>query len=92
MPILLKAKIHGHVQGVGFRFEAMRKAQELHLSGFARNERDKTVYVEAQGARENVEKFLHWLEHHGPPLAKIIRVETKFSRDLGNYQDFSVKF
>ena len=92
MPILLKAKIHGYVQGVGFRFEAMRKAQELHLVGFARNEGYRTVYVEAQGARENVEKFLHWLEHHGPPLAKITKVEAKFSHDLENYQEFSVKF
>ena len=92
MPILLKAKIHGYVQRVGFRFEAMRKAEELHLVGFARNERDKTVYVEAQGARENVEKFLHWLEHHGPPLAKVTKVESKFSHDLESYQRFSVKF
>ena len=89
--ILLKAKIHGRVQGVGFRFEALRKAKELGLAGFARNERDKTVYIEAQGARENVEKFLHWLERHGPPFARVTKVEAKFSRDLENYQDFSVK-
>ena len=92
MPILLKAKIHGDVQGVGFRFEAARYARELHLAGFARNERDGTVYVEAQGVRENVESFLHWLEHHGPPLAKVTKVEAKFSRDLESYQEFSVKF
>ncbi|OGI26228.1 MAG: hypothetical protein A3J76_01440 [Candidatus Moranbacteria bacterium RBG_13_45_13] len=88
MPILLKAKIHGHVHGVGFRYEATKKARELHLTGFARNERDGTVYVEAQGARENVDKFLHWLEHHGPPMAKVTRVEAKYSHDLENYQEF----
>ncbi|MDD5489982.1 MAG: acylphosphatase [Candidatus Moranbacteria bacterium] len=92
MPILLKATIHGYVQGVGFRFEAMQKAQELHLVGYAKNESDRTVYLEAQGARENVEKFLHWLEHHGPPLARVTKVETKFSRELENYQEFSVKY
>ena len=90
--ILLKATIHGEVQGVGFRFQTMKKAQELHLTGFVRNEGYRTVYVEAQGARENVEKFLHWLEHHGPPMAKVTKVEAKFSRDLENYQEFSVKY
>ncbi len=81
-------KIHGKVQGVGFRFEAMRKAKELRLAGFARNERDGTVYIEAQGDKENLEKFLHWCEHHGPLLAEIIGVETKYSNALRNYQSF----
>ena len=85
---LLKAKIHGEVQGVGFRFEAALKARELNLVGFARNERDGTVYIEVQGPSENVERFLHWLEHHGPPAAKITRMEAKFSNELENYQSF----
>jgi acylphosphatase len=90
--ILLKAKVHGDVQGVGFRFESLRKAQELHLAGFARNERDRTVYIEVQGAEENVHQFLHWLEHRGPPAARVTKVEAKFTRELGSYQEFSVKF
>jgi acylphosphatase len=88
---LLKLRIHGHVQGVGFRFEAMRKAQDLFLVGFARNERNRTVYIEAQGERENLEKFLHWCEHHGPPLAKVTRVEAKYSNELENFQIFRVQ-
>lgn len=88
MPKLLKAKVHGEVQGVGFRFEAARYARELDLVGFARNERDHTVYIEAQGQNENVDRFLHWLEHHGPLLAKVTRVEAKFSNELEGYQSF----
>jgi len=89
---LLKAKIHGHVQGVGFRFEAMRKARELALVGFVRNEHDRTVYVEAQGPEENLREFLHWLEHHGPAGAEVRKVETKFSRDLKNFGSFKVVY
>jgi acylphosphatase len=85
---LLKIKVYGHVQGVGFRFNAMRKARELHLTGFARNERDGTVYIEAQGDRENLEIFLDWCEFHGPPLAKVIKVDSKFTNELENYQFF----
>ncbi len=88
---LLKIRIHGHVQGVGFRFEAMQKAQSLSLVGFAQNERDGTLYIEAQGEKESLEKFLHWCEHHGPHLAKVLRVVAKYSNDSKNYQNFRVK-
>ena len=90
MPKLLKIKIHGHVQGVGFRYEAEKMAKHLGLVGFARNERDHTVYIEAQGERENLERFLHWAEKHGSPRAKIGKVEYKYSNNLENYQTFEV--
>lgn len=90
MPKLLKAKIHGKVQGVGFRFEALRQAQELGLIGFIRNEHDKTVYIEAQGPSANIDRFLYWLEHHGPAAAKISRVDSHFSFDLENYGNFKI--
>ena len=90
MPKLLKAKIHGKVQGVGFRFEATRKARELGLVGFVRNEHDKTVYVEAQGPRANVDRFLHWLEHHGPKEALVTKVEHHETFDLEDYGSFRV--
>jgi acylphosphatase len=85
---LLKIIIHGKVQGVGFRFESMQKARELHLAGFVRNERDGTVYIEAQGDRGDLNKFLHWCEFHGPPLAKISKVDSKFTNESKNYQGF----
>jgi len=90
MPKLLKAKIHGRVQGVGFRFEAARKARELGLVGFVRNERDRTVYVEAQGPSLNIDRFLHWLEHHGPQAAEVTRVDHHTTFDLENYGSFKV--
>jgi acylphosphatase len=90
MPKLLKAKIHGKVQGVGFRFETLRKAKELGLAGFVRNDHDKTVYVEAQGPSANVDRFLHWLEHHGPAEAEIGRVEHHTTFDLENYGGFKI--
>jgi acylphosphatase len=88
---LLKIRIYGHVQGVGFRFEAMRKAQDLSLVGFARNERNGTLYIEAQGDKDNLEKFLHWCSRHGPTSADVSRVVAKYSNKLENFQSFSVK-
>lgn len=87
---LLKAKIHGHVQGVGFRFEAAQRARELGLVGFVRNERDRTVYVEAQGMSEQLREFEHWLERHGSAGAKVTRVEKNYSANLKNFGSFKV--
>lgn len=87
---LLKVKVHGRVQGVFFRYETSLKARELNLVGFARNEPDGTVYIEAQGKEEKLKELLHWLEHHGPPAARIIKAEAKFSRDLKNFESFKI--
>lgn len=88
---LLKLKIHGQVQGVFFRAETKRKADELRLAGFVRNEPDGTVYVEAQGEEDNLRKFLHWCER-GTEAARVEKVEVKFSDDLKSYKGFEVRY
>jgi acylphosphatase len=92
MPKLLRIKIHGYVQGVGFRYEALKRARELGLVGFARNEEDHTVYVEAQGDSAKLTDFLHWCTHHGPPGAKIERVESNYANELKNFASFKIVY
>jgi acylphosphatase len=60
--------------------------------GFIRNEHDRTVYAEAQGPRRNVDKFLHWLEHHGPQSAQISKVEYRETFDLEDYGSFKILY
>ncbi|WP_411700847.1 acylphosphatase [Conyzicola sp.] len=69
-----RAIVSGLVQGVGFRWSARSVAQELGVSGFARNRPDDTVEVEAEGAPVSVDRFLDWLRH-GPPSASVSGVE-----------------
>ncbi|MBI2013179.1 MAG: acylphosphatase [Candidatus Colwellbacteria bacterium] len=45
----LNIKIYGRVQGVFFRDSVKRKAEEWGIKGFARNEADGPVYIEAEG-------------------------------------------
>lgn len=42
----ISIRIYGRVQGVGFRVSAQKKADELGITGFVRNEPDGTVYLE----------------------------------------------
>ena len=62
--------VKGLVQGVFFRASTKKKADELSLSGFVRNERDGSVYIEVEGDEPGLEEFLEWCRH-GPPQASV---------------------
>lgn len=68
-------KISGRVQGVGFRYHCQRKAVELGISGFVRNESDRSVYVEAEGEDGPMELFIAWC-HKGPEWAHVSSVQV----------------
>lgn len=49
---------HGTVQGVGFRYTALRTAQRFSVGGYVRNLRDGTVELVAAGPTAPVREFL----------------------------------
>ncbi|MCV7194173.1 acylphosphatase [Mycolicibacterium brumae] len=61
-PVRLTAWVHGHVQGVGFRWWTRSRALELGLTGYAKNQADGRVLVVAQGPRPSCEKLLDLLQ------------------------------
>ena len=65
--VRLTAWVHGHVQGVGFRWWTRSRALELGLTGFASNRPDGRVQVVAQGQREACEKLLDLLQGGDTP-------------------------
>lgn len=85
----LRIKVFGRVQGVFFRDSVRQKAEEWGIKGFARNEPDGSVYVEAEGSEEMLEKLVSWC-WEGSELAEVIKVEIE-EGDLKNFQDFQVK-
>ncbi len=50
--------LSGRVQGVGFRFYAVRAARNLGLGGYVRNRPDGRVETEIEGMRTAVEAFI----------------------------------
>ena len=81
--------ITGRVQGVGFRYSALQKARELHIAGFVKNERDRSVFIEAEGTEENVDQMVLWC-HKGPSFARVenVRVMTGL---IKNYTTFTIR-
>ena len=82
-------EIHGFVQGVGYRYYAYRKAIELGLAGFARNNYDGSVTVEVEGEKNIVMEFLGLLKI-GPSRSNVEQIITDFSDITGKYSKFIV--
>lgn len=81
--------VHGKVQGVFFRASAQKKAEELGISGFAMNQDDGSVFIEAEGKEAQLAEFFEWC-HKGSEAADVQRVEVQIA-ELQNYSGFSVK-
>ncbi|MCB0583490.1 MAG: acylphosphatase [Phaeodactylibacter sp.] len=68
--------IRGQVQGVWYRASARRKAVDLGLCGFVRNEPDGSVYAEAEGEEPLLQAFVQWCKE-GPEMAQVEQVKVE---------------
>ena len=69
--------IHGTVQGVFFRAYTQRSAHTHHISGFVYNTSNGKVAGEAQGIKENLDKFWKDLDR-GSPGSHVVRIVWGF--------------
>ena len=72
---IVRVRIEGGVQGVGYRFWTERVAQELSLSGWVRNRRDGSVEALFCGPADEVSQMLERCKD-GPPSARVRTVEV----------------
>lgn len=71
--------VTGIVQGVWYRKTAVEQATALGLTGFAMNMPDGSVHLEAEGAREALDRFVQWC-HSGPARARVDAVRVQEGR------------
>jgi len=83
--------VEGHVQGVGFRDYAQRRARLLGLTGFAMNLKDGRVRVHAEGARPALEELAQHLEK-GPPLSRVQGVSVRYVPPTGRFTTFGIRY
>jgi acylphosphatase len=82
----LNIYVFGRVQGVGFRYAAKQQALLNGINGFARNEPDGSVYIEAEGDRFALDIFVQWCKT-GPTYARVNDIKIEDGA-LKNYTSF----
>lgn len=85
----VKLTVTGKVQGVFYRASARDAAERLHVTGFAQNQPDGSVYIEVEGDEENLNSFIAWCKH-GPPRASVSNVVVE-EVEIKNFQRFEIR-
>lgn len=87
----LHAIVHGHVQGVGFRYWTVRQATRLGLVGWVANRNDGSVEIVAQGSHDQVIALLRKLKSvHTPGSVDFLDRELRPPTE--RFRDFSVSY
>lgn len=81
-------RIHGIVQGVGFRPFIHKLVKERGLRGFIKNT-SSGVELELEGERGELERFVSDIPERAPKLAVIERLEASYTKPVG-YPDFQI--
>lgn len=82
-------RVHGRVQGVFFRESTKQEARRLGLNGYARNEADGSVTIEAEGAPAALDALEAWCRQ-GPPTARVDRLTVAAGAGQG-FAGFEVR-
>jgi acylphosphatase len=86
---LYKIHVAGRVQGVGYRYSALKEARNLGIKGFIRNLADGSVYIEAEGSDIQLNKFVEWCKK-GPAFGFVESVSMDIF-PVVNYSDFRIE-
>ena len=84
-------KVHGHVQGVFFRYTTRKVARRLGLTGYVKNMRDGSVYIEAEGPEEKLKELLAFSKK-GPEHARVERIEYEYGEPHHEFSGFEYQF
>lgn len=87
----IRAIVHGHVQGIGFRYKTRQAAAELNLTGWVRNLPDRTVEVEATGTEAAIGEFIAFLEK-GPRGAIVTQLDVAETFADTVHEGFQIRY
>jgi len=86
----VKLLISGRVQGVGFRFNAKRKAKKLRVKGWVKNLDNGKMKAVVEGEEKDLEKLIEWVKK-GPFTAKVTDTDIEFEDYKGEFNKFKIE-
>ncbi|MFO0830072.1 MAG: acylphosphatase [Phycisphaerales bacterium] len=85
----LNVIFRGRVQGVGFRATTCDVARRFAVSGFVRNEPDRSVLCVAEGIGDEVDAFVAAV--HDAMRCNIVDVERRSGTATGEFDGFTIR-
>jgi len=89
--IQYEIKITGRVQGVGYRYFAVQKANEMGITGWVKNSVDGGVTIIAQGIEAEILTYIDFL-YLGPTRSRVDKITTCVMQLVTVFDNFSVKY
>lgn len=86
----VRINVKGKVQGVNYRDFVRKNASMKEITGFVRNNRDKTVTIVAEGKETNIRDFVS-LCKKGPLLAFVEDFDVKEEDATGEFESFLIE-
>jgi acylphosphatase len=86
----LHATFSGTVQGIGFRYTAIRIARRARVAGWVRNLTDGRVEAVAEGSEQALEQFVRELCEFFHSYVR--HVEVEWSEPTGEFTEFGVRY
>ncbi len=86
----LTLKIHGLVQGVGYRYVSRNEAKKRRFTGYVCNSDKGMVEIVAEGEEEDLKDFIQWC-YNGVGPAMVQKIEQSWSEATGEFSDFEIK-
>jgi len=83
--------VNGLVQGVGFRYFVVRRAEELGLKGYTKNLFSGEVYTIVEGERFMIEDFYNKIKI-GPVHANVKNASIRWSESKNEFNRFEVRY
>ena len=81
-------KVTGKVQGVFFRASTKAVADQMGIRGSVKNEKDGSVYIEAEAEQFILDAFIDWCKE-GPEKSVVENVEIS-DGGLKDFRNFEV--
>lgn len=78
------------MHGVFFRASAQKRAIELGLVGWARNDPGGGVSLVAEGPRERLQALLDWC-YTGPRWARVEKLDSEWQEATGGFKGFEIR-
>lgn len=84
-------KVYGRVQGVFYRDQAKKTADELGITGWVKNSGDGAVEITAEGDKPVLRQFIVHCRK-GSPLSKVEKLDYNWEEYTGKFKEFYIRY